>query len=97
MKTIIILGLLVAAILLCDKYKERLPSPLKEIYALWEAFAKAFGLVMSSMMLAVFWIVAIGTYAVIRKIIRMFSSKKEPDTYWIASEPHPVEAMKRQF
>ena len=97
MKTIIILGLLVAAVLLCEKNKERLPSPIREIYALWEKFAKALGLVMSTIILTVFWIVMIGIYAVIMKIIAMFAAEERTDTYWVASEPHPVEAMSRQF
>lgn len=97
MKTIIILGLLIAAVLLCEKYKERLPSPVRGIYALWEKFAKAFGLVMSTIILTVFWIVMIGIYAVISKIITLFQKKNPSDTYWIPSEPHPVEAMSRQF
>ena len=97
MQLIAEIAVLVIAVLLCEKYKAKLPFPINVIYGWWEAFAKAFGLVMSSIILAIFWIVAIGTYAVITKIIRMFSFKEETDTYWITSEPHPAEAMKRQF
>lgn len=96
MEFALVIGALIITVLLCEKFKSRLPSPIKEIYALWEKFAHVFGLVMNTIILTVFWIVAIGIYAIIGKLIRL-TRKKPSDTYWIPAEPRTVDSMHRQF
>ncbi len=98
MKTALIIVFLIATVLLCDKYEDRLPPPLKWIYAAWKKFAELLGIVMSFIILTILWIVGFGTYAVILKIItvpRRF--KAEPDSYWIEAHSSTVESMKHQF
>lgn len=96
MKIFVTLALLVAIVLLCEKYENKLPRPLSWIFAGWKKFSHVLGLVMSTVILTVFWIIAIGSYAVIGKIIRLFR-KKQSDTYWIPVEPHNTDSLKRQF
>ncbi len=98
MKLWIILGALVIAVLLCDKYKEKLPTPIRQIFALWEMFSNVLGIVMSFIILTVLWIVGFGTYGIITKIITLPKRfKAEPDTYWITATSSTKDSMKHQF
>ena len=98
MKFFLIIAALVVVVLLCEKYKAHLPTPIRQLYALWEKFAKVLGLVMSTIILTIFWTIGIGAYAIVMKLFRPFTKKKTSDgSFWIPSDPHPVEHMSRQF
>lgn len=98
MKLLVILGVLIAIVLVCDKYEHRLPVPIKQIFELWKKFSHILGLIMNFIILTILWIVGFGMYAIIIKIItfpKKFASK--PNSYWIESEPTSVESMQYQF
>ncbi|MDA0375825.1 MAG: hypothetical protein O3A80_00750 [bacterium] len=98
MKFLVIIVVLIAGVLVCDKYEEKLFPPISWIYALWKKFSHVLGIVMSFLILTALWIVGFGTYAIVIRIITLpkrFAPK--PDTYWINVEPTTVESMKRQF
>ena len=98
MKIALVIIALVITILLCDKYEERLPPPINWLYAGWKKFAHILGIIMSFLILSLFWIFVVGIYALISKLIRlpkMFA--KKPETYWIDAEPTTLESMKHQF
>jgi hypothetical protein len=76
----------------------QIPKPLRPLYDLWMKFAHVLGIIMSTIILTVFWIVAIGLYAIILKIISIPKLwKGKPSTYWIESEKQSLESMKHQF
>ncbi|MCA9370749.1 MAG: hypothetical protein KC680_02190 [Candidatus Peregrinibacteria bacterium] len=98
MKTLAVLAVLVLAVVLCDRFKETLPTPIKQIYTLWETFSHYLGIVMSFLMLTVLWIVGFGMYGIILKIISLpkrFTT--EPDSFWIDATPSTKESMHHQF
>lgn len=98
MNILLILGVLVVAVLLCEKYEQKLPFPISTLFSLWKTFAAGLGAVMNFLILTILWIVGFGTYAIILKIIRLpklFAS--DPKTYWIPSEAVTSESLQRQF
>lgn len=98
MKLLALLALLVFFVLVCDKFKNKLPPPISWIYALWEKFSHVLGIIMNFLILTALWIIGFGTYAIVTRIITLpkrFAPK--PDTYWINVEPTTVESMKHQF
>lgn len=98
MKLFVILGILIIAVLICDKYEEKLFFPVNWIYAAWKKFAHGLGIVMSFLILTILWIVGFGIYAIVMKVITFPKRfKQEPDSYWIDCEPTTIESMKRQF
>jgi len=97
MQFLLIIGGLVVMVLLCEKFKAHLPFPIRQIYGLWERFAHVVGIVMSTMILSVFWFVVIGIYAVILKCAGLFRNRVHSETYWIPSEPQTTQSMERQF
>ncbi len=50
----------------------RVPTPLRRLYDAWMVFSKALGRVMSAILLTIFWIVGIGLYAVILKVVALY-------------------------
>lgn len=98
MRIWILLIVLVGIVLLCDKFEDRLPPPVRWMYALWKKFSHYLGMVMSFLILTVLWIVGFGIYAVILKLITLPKRfQSDPDTYWITIEPTTTESMKHQF
>lgn len=98
MKLLAILAGLVLFVLLCDKYEERLPQPIRMLYNLWKKFAHILGIMMSFLILTILWIVGFGIYAIILKVITFPKRfQPEPNSYWIDSELTTIESMKRQF
>lgn len=94
----IILGALVVAVLLCEKFEDKLPTPIKQIFWLWKKLSHYLGIVMSFLILTILWVVGFGTYGIIMKIITFPKRfKKEPDTYWIDATPSTKDSMLHQF
>ena len=98
MKILIVLAVLVVLVLVCDKYEDRLPAPIKILYGLWKKFAHVLGVIMSFLILTILWVVGFGVYAIVLKVITLpnrFRSK--PNSYWIECEPTTLDSMKNQF
>jgi hypothetical protein len=98
MKLLAILAIMVVAVLVCDKYEDKLFPPINWIYALWKKFSHVLGLVMSFLILTILWIVGFGIYSIVLRIITLpkrFSP--DPNSYWIDCEPSTAESMKHQF
>lgn len=75
-----------------------IPAPLKLLFEGWMKFSHILGLIMSTIILTILWIVGFGLYAIILKIIMIPSLfKKSPETYWIDIKPDPIENMKYPF
>ncbi len=61
----------------------RIPTPLKGVYDLWMRFSHILGRIMSTILLTILWIVMFGLYAIVLKIMQLFSKTSKKDTYWI--------------
>ncbi len=46
-------------------------------------FSHILGRIMSTILLTIIWIVVFGIYAIVLKVIHLFSRKPPTDTYWI--------------
>ncbi len=68
----------------------RLPWLLQKLWGGWMAFSHVLGIVMSSILLTILWIVAFGAYAIILQIVARFGKQKVCDTYWtdVSREQH---------
>ena len=98
MKIFAVLFALVLFVLACDKYEEKLFPPISWIYALWKKFSHYLGIIMSFIILTILWIVGFGLYAIVLKIITIPKRfHKEPESYWIETEPTTVDSLKHQF
>jgi hypothetical protein len=98
MELFLSLAILVVAVLVCDKYEDKLFPPISWIYALWKKFSHVLGIVMSFVILTILWIVGFGIYAIIMRVITLPKRfKPDPDSYWIDCEPTTIESMKHQF
>jgi len=84
-----------AIILILDKYKSVLPTPLKQLYKMWEIFSHGLGMVMSKILLTILWLLVFGPYAIIWKALHLF--KKKPQSYWVDIDPKEKTDMKYQF
>lgn len=73
------------------------PAPLRLLYKLWMKFSHALGFVMSRVILTVLWIIGIGIYAILLKIVRLFKKEKSTGTYWIDVPADREENLKYQF
>jgi hypothetical protein len=56
---------------------------LKKLYRGWMAFSHVLGRIMSTILLTILWVIVFGAYAIVLKIIRLFSKTPPPNTYWI--------------
>ena len=75
-----------------------LPVPLRLLWKGWMKFSHILGLIMSTVILTILWIVGFGLYAIVLKIIQIPSLfSKSPATYWIDIKPDPIENMKYPF
>ncbi len=65
------------------------------------AFAHAFGRVNSAVILSAFFIVLVGFYALVSRLITLFRQEKRDNTgtFWRAKEWHKptIELLRRQF
>lgn len=69
---------------------------LKKLYRSWMAFSHVLGRIMSAILLTILWIVVFGLYAIVLKIMRLFSKSSPKDTYWIDVSKDPTD-MQYQF
>lgn len=60
----------------------KIPKPLQPLYDGWMAISHKIGLVMSSIILSLLWIVMFGLYAIILNIITIFQKKRIQTSYW---------------
>lgn len=97
MKLIITLALLIITVVLCEKFEDRLPPPLSWIFALWKKFSHVLGIVMSSIILTILWIVGIGIYAIAYKAMVPFRKKGPSDSYWIDIPANKDHNLRHQF
>src|SRR3989344_1744186 len=75
-----------------------LPAPLRLLYSTWRKFSHVLGMVMSTIILTILWIVGFGLYAVILKIVHLpLRRQVEPDSFWIDVKPDPAENMRYPF
>jgi hypothetical protein len=67
----------------------RCPKPLLPLWNAWMAFSHAIGMVMSSIILSILWILVFGAYAVCLKIIGLVVRAPVKQSYWHdVSEDH---------
>ncbi|MDA1209158.1 MAG: hypothetical protein O2904_03980 [bacterium] len=95
MKLIVIIVGLMAIVLIAEKYKDSLPTPLKQIYKVWELFSHVLGMVMSKILLTILWLLVFGPYAIVWKILHL--RKKKQSSYWIDVDLNAKNDMKYQF
>lgn len=60
----------------------RIPQSLKPIAALWMKMSHAIGVVMSTIILSILWLVLFGLYAIVLKIVALFGRPPKRETYW---------------
>lgn len=73
-----------------------LPPPLSWFYDAWMEFSKALGMVMSWIILTILWIVGFGAYAIVMKVMKLFTKRTmPPSSYWIDASPETD--LRRQF
>ncbi|OGJ60768.1 hypothetical protein A3C37_02675 [Candidatus Peribacteria bacterium RIFCSPHIGHO2_02_FULL_53_20] len=74
----------------------KLPAPLKKVYNLWMRFSHVLGRIMSTILLTILWVVVFGIYAIVLKIMHIFSKAPSKDTYWIDVSKESTD-MRYQF
>lgn len=75
-----------------------IPSFLRPLWHGWMRFSHAVGLVMSTIILTILWIVGFGIYAIILRIVRIPKIFQKPAaSYWIDVSPDPKEHMRYPF
>lgn len=60
----------------------KLPTPLKQLWSGWMAVSHAIGVVMSSILLTIVWVLVFGAYAIVMKIPSLFVRKTKPESFW---------------
>ncbi|MDP7454689.1 MAG: hypothetical protein QF809_04100, partial [Candidatus Peribacteraceae bacterium] len=72
------------------------PRLLQPLWKIWCSFSHVLGLVMSFLILSLFWLICFSLYGIGLKIWNLKNLfKKKPDTYWI--DPPKDAGMKYQF
>lgn len=62
------------------------------------AFSHALGMVMSTIILTILWIMGFGIYAIVLRIISFPAYfRRHPNSYWIAAKPASAEEMRYPF
>jgi hypothetical protein len=74
-----------------------LPPPLRWLKDKWMAFSHVLGIIMSRIILTVFWLIGIGVYGIGMKIFMLFKKKGPQNTYWVPSTEETPESMQYQF
>jgi hypothetical protein len=75
----------------------KVPPPFSWLWDGWMMFSKALGFVMSKIMLTIFWLIFFGIYALIIRLIGLFSHKPKTDSYWLDTPTDYENSMKYQF
>lgn len=72
---------------------------LRLLYRHWMRFANFIGKINSIIILSILWTVVVGTYAIILKLIQLFSKDKPRDTFWQEKKYYPpeIKTVERQF
>lgn len=71
-------------------------KPIRLAWRGWMAFSHVLGLVMSTILLTILWIVGFGSYAVATSIAGL-RGRKPAISYWQAAIPQRHEDLLRQF
>lgn len=74
-----------------------LPGPLQWLWDRWMQFSHGLGLVMSSILLSIMWLLGVGIYGIVWKIGGLFSNKKSVQTYWLPLAPSKPDDMRHPF
>ncbi|OGJ55152.1 hypothetical protein A3D11_03720 [Candidatus Peribacteria bacterium RIFCSPHIGHO2_02_FULL_49_16] len=74
-----------------------LPTPFKQLYALWMKFSHVLGMVMSKIILTLLWLVGFGIYGIVFKMINLLRREKQKESYWKDTEKDFDSSMKYQF
>lgn len=84
MKLIVIaLACLAVLLVLMERMRDKLPTPLRIAFDLWMKFAHALGTVMSTIILTALWIIVFGPYALLWKIAHSGNQPSpDDDTFW---------------
>lgn len=72
-------------------------KPLQLAWRGWMAFSHALGLVMSTIVLTLLWIVGFGSYAIAFRIACICKRSVVQTSYWNTSLPQRREDLLRQF
>lgn len=70
---------------------------LKKIWQIWKSFAQAFGRFNAHLILTLFYFLIIGPIAIIRRGIKLLSSKNNKDSYWLLKREGEESGHKNQF
>lgn len=74
----------------------QLPPWLQRVKDVWMKFSHALGMVMSRILLTILWIVVFGIYAIITRIVSLFTaSQRKPQ--WHDVPPEFEGSMRHQF
>ncbi|ALM10230.1 MAG TPA: hypothetical protein DEB30_04565 [Candidatus Peribacter riflensis] len=74
-----------------------IPRPLAWLWEGWKRVSHAIGLAVSVVVLALFWLVVIGCYAIVFRIIRLFQKTETPASYWRDLAPENSESLLHPF
>ena len=76
-----------------------IPTPLRALYNAWMKFSHVLGVIMSTILLTVLWIVGFGLYAIVLRVMNMFFllKKQKQDTYWKDALPTEKEMLRYPF
>lgn len=62
------------------------------------AFSRILGLIMSTIILTILWIIGFGFYAIVLKLIGIPSRfRKAPETFWLSCKSDPIEHIQYPF
>lgn len=75
----------------------KLPPPFSWLYAGWMTFSYILGIVMSTIILTILWIVGFGLYAVVLKMVRFMRKESPKETYWHIPPEEFEGRLKYQF
>lgn len=75
----------------------KIPAVLRVPYRAWMAFSHVLGLVMSSIMLTILWIVAFGFYGIVLKISHILRPRKDARTEWKPLPAQDAASLHTQF
>ena len=74
-----------------------LPPPLSWLYKAWMAFSHLLGMIMSTIILTLLWIVGFGIYAIALKIVYIVKRKPPKLSYWEIPPEEFEGRLKYQF
>ncbi len=74
----------------------KIPKALRPLYDGWMTVSHMIGLVMSSIILSILWVLVFGAYAVVIKTVSLFGAKRKAASYW-ADVSEEVPDYQHQF